>query len=216
MWFQPVPFFLRLLMKKKLYIHFLEYRGCVSQYIDTSVKHTGLLQNHVFSQKGNWTEILLKSLASHERTGWEFILLFTRSLQSSDDWRPSMAPWVPDTWSAALDYSSSPLSLPRVEVQKKGVEPKILPTAFSRRYFALPTRGDILVWGFLARLWGCTGSHCRGISGMERDEDWEGGGRIMSRQAIDDGVWLADFAVVFLMDWRDSVVGLLKAHRDHI
>lgn len=214
--FSPFPSFFDFWWRRN-YIFIFWNIGAVPASILTHLWNIQAYFKTMFSlRKGNWTEILLKSLASHERTGWEFILLFTRSLQSSDDWRPSMAPWVPDTWSAALDYSSSPLSLPRVEVQKKGVEPKILPTAFSRRYFALPTRGDILVWGFLARLWGCTGSHCRGISGMERDEDWEGGGRIMSRQAIDDGVWLADFAVVFLMDWRDSVVGLLKAHRDHI
>lgn len=50
----------------------------------------------------------------------------------------------------------------------------------------------------------------------ERDEGWKGGGRTMSRRAIDCGVWLADFAIVFLKAWQDSVLGFLKAQRGHI
>lgn len=46
---------------------------------------------------------------------------------------------------------------------------------------------------------------------MEREESWKGGGRTMSRQAIDYGVWRADFAIVFLKAWQDSVLGFFKS-----
>lgn len=46
---------------------------------------------------------------------------------------------------------------------------------------------------------------------VERDEGWKGGGRTMSRQAIDYGVWLADFAILFLKAWQDSVLGFFKS-----
>jgi len=51
---------------------------------------------------------------------------------------------------------------------------------------------------------------------VERGEGWKEGGRTMSRRAIDYGVWLADFTVVFLKAWQDSVLEYLKAHRGHI
>ena len=46
---------------------------------------------------------------------------------------------------------------------------------------------------------------------VERDEGWNGGGRTMSRQAIDYDVWLADFAIVFLKAWQDSVLEFFKS-----
>lgn len=76
-------------------------------------------------------------------------------------------------------------------------------------------RRDIctIAGGFLACLQGCAGSRCWGISGMavERDKGWKGGGRTMSRQATDYGVWLADFAIVFLKAWQDSVLGFFES-----
>lgn len=52
--------------------------------------------------------------------------------------------------------------------------------------------------GFLACLQGCEGS--RGFSGMaiETEETWKGGGKTMSTQAINHGIWLADFIIVVL------------------
>lgn len=78
-------------------------------------------------------------------------------------------------------------------------------------------RGNLLLWvkqqdeidhwqvhtitgRFLASLQGCAGSHCRSFSGMavERKEAWKGGGKIMSTQAFDHGIWLADFIIEVL------------------
>lgn len=42
------------------------------------------------------------------------------------------------------------------------------------------------------------------------DEGWKGGGRTMSRQATDHGVWLADLEMVLLKAWQDSVLAFLE------
>lgn len=83
--FSPFPSLFDLLSRRNN-IFFFWNRSWVSQYIGTSVKCTGLLQNNIFFWKGNCAESLLKSLANHATTGQEFVLLFTRPLQSSTNW----------------------------------------------------------------------------------------------------------------------------------
>lgn len=53
--FSPFPFLFDLLSKRNN-IFFFWNRSCISQYIGTSVKCTGLVQNNIFFWKGNCTE----------------------------------------------------------------------------------------------------------------------------------------------------------------
>lgn len=91
--FSPFPSLFDLVSRRNN-IFFFCNRSCVSQYIGTSVKCTGLLQNNIFFWKGNRAESFLQCMANHAMTGQEFVLFFTRFLLSSAGWRPfSMLPF---------------------------------------------------------------------------------------------------------------------------